>query len=95
MTLRAKERRRRSRESLSCREDCASTGRPEPELRVHETLARLPLEYRRALESKYLKRLTLNEMAEAEEMSVEAIESLLRRARDRFARVYKQMQDQE
>ena len=62
---------------------------------VHEALARLPLEYRRALESKYLRRLTMKEMAESDGLSIEAIESLLRRARDRFARMYKLIQDQE
>ncbi len=61
---------------------------------VHEALARLPLEYRRALESKYLRRLTMKEMAESDGMSIEAIESLLRRARDRFAQVYEQMQNE-
>jgi RNA polymerase sigma factor (sigma-70 family) len=61
---------------------------------VHEALARLPLEYRRALESKYLRRLTMKEMAESDGMSIEAIESLLRRARDRFAQIYELMQNE-
>jgi len=94
-TLRAKEHRRRRHESQPVREDPAPSGESEMDLRVHETLARLPLEYRRALEGKYLRRLTMKEMAEAEGLSIEAIESLLRRARDRFAHVYEQVQDQE
>lgn len=93
MTLRAGDRRRRLRESLPRETDCGPADRCEPDLRVHETLARLPLEYRRALEDKYLHRRTLKEMAEADGGSIEAIESLLRRARDRFARVYKQMRN--
>ena len=52
----------------------------EPDLSVHEALARLPAEYRRVLESKYLRRLTMKEIAEADGSSIEAIESLLRRA---------------
>jgi len=35
----------------------------------------------------------MKEMAEANGGSIEAIESLLRRARDRFASVYEQVQD--
>jgi len=94
MTLEAKERRRRYHEALSQEDIGGGTERQEPDLHVHEALARLPAEYRRALESMYLKRLTMKEMAEAEGLSVEAIESLLRRARDKFARSYEeQMQD--
>jgi len=80
LTLEAKERRRRRYEALH--ENHAPVGGPELGLMVHQTLARLPLEYRRALEGKYLRRLTMKEMAESNGMSIEAIESLLRRARD-------------
>lgn len=94
-TFQAKERRwQRQRGSLLRRAECGPTSRSEPDLGVHEALARLPLEYRRALEAKYLRRRSLKDMAEEEGMSVEAIESLLRRARDRFASVYGQMQDE-
>ncbi len=90
LTVVTKERRRRRHEAR------APESRPAvrdggPDLRVQETLARLPLGYRRVLECKYLKRLTMKEMAESDGMSIEAIESLLRRARDRFARVYEQV----
>lgn len=88
MTLDAKERRRRRYEAQPRGQECVAPDRPEPDLKVHETLARLPAEYRWALECKYLKRLTMKEMAEADGGSIEAIESLLRRARDRFARTY-------
>lgn len=90
LTLQATERRRRRHEAL-CENHAPAAG---PDLMVHEALARLPLEYRRALEGKYLRRLTMKEMAEGDGMSIEAIESLLRRARDRFARIYEAMQNE-
>ncbi len=93
LVLQAKERRRRRHEVLSQEQRGELTEGQQPDLHVHEALARLPADYRRALESKYLKRLTMKEMAEAKGISIEAIESLLRRARDRFAQVYRQVQD--
>ena len=63
----------------------ASTG-------VHEALARLPHRYRKVLEAKYLKGMAMKEIAEIEGATVEAIESLLRRARSRFAQMYEQVQ---
>lgn len=95
MTFRAQERRRRRHESSPNREEQAPSGSREPDLGVHETLARLPVEYRRALEDKYLRRLTMKEMAQTGGLSIEAVESLLRRARDRFASVYEQIRDRE
>jgi RNA polymerase sigma-70 factor, ECF subfamily len=95
LVLQAKERRRKRHEAFSQEERGDQACGREPDLRVHETLARLPAEYRRVLESKYLRRLTMKEIAEADGSSVEAIESLLRRARDRFAQVYGQVQDSE
>jgi len=96
LTLRAKERRRRRHEALRevREENRAPAGNHEPDLMVHEALARLPLEYRRVLENKYLRRLTMKEIAESDSMSIEAIESLLRRARDRFAEVYELMRNE-
>ena len=93
MTLEAKERRRRRYEALSEGASGDWVQRQEPDLHVHEALARLPADYRRALESKYLRRLTMKQMAQAKGISIEALESLLRRARDRFAQVYEQVQD--
>ena len=87
----AKERRRRRHEVMP---RPADAGPPRPDMLVHEVLARLPFEYRRVLEDKYLKHLTLKEMAEIDGRSIEAIESLLRRARDRFAPIYKSMQSE-
>ncbi len=94
LTLEAKEQRRWRYESMSQKQGEGPASRNGLDLRVHEALARLPFEYRRALEHKYLRRLTMKEMAESDGMSIEAIESLLRRARDRFASVYEQMQDE-
>jgi RNA polymerase sigma factor (sigma-70 family) len=94
LALYTREQRRRRHEALQ-QEERGPTDDHEPDLRVHEALARLPLEYRRALESKYLWRLTMKEMAESDGMTIEAIESLLRRARDRFAEVYESMQNAE
>jgi RNA polymerase sigma-70 factor (ECF subfamily) len=93
LLLEAKERRRRRHETLSQEDSGDPAGGHEPDLHVHEALARLPADYRRALEGKYLKRLTMKEMAQRKGISIEAIESLLRRARDRFAQVYQQVQD--
>jgi RNA polymerase sigma-70 factor (ECF subfamily) len=90
LSIEAKERRRRRHEAQS--PGGGGTARDAgPDLHVQETLARLPAGYRRVLECKYLKRLTMKEMAESDGMSIEAIESLLRRARDRFAQVYEQI----
>jgi RNA polymerase sigma factor (sigma-70 family) len=94
LTVEANERRRRWHEAREREERRASTGGSEPDLMVHEALARLPLEYRRALEDKYLRRLTMREMAESDGLSIEAMESLLRRARDRFAQIYEQRQSE-
>jgi RNA polymerase sigma-70 factor (ECF subfamily) len=93
MTVEAAERRRRRYEASSAAgpETAPAEG---PDLRVHEALARLPSSYRRVLESKYLKRLSMKEIAESDGVSVEAIESLLRRARDRFAQLYRFIQDE-
>ena len=93
LVLQAKERRRRRCETSVQEQGGAPAESRTPELRVHEALARLPAEYRRALESKYLKQLSMKQMAEARGLSIEAVESLLRRARDRFAQVYKQVQN--
>jgi len=94
LTLNVKERRRQRHEGLARDESHATTDNHEPDLMVHEALAHMPLEYRRVLESKYLRRRTMKEMAESDGMSVEAIESLLRRARDRFAEVYELMRNE-
>lgn len=63
-----------------------------PQIFVYEALAQLPVHYRSVLEAKYLKGLTVNQIAEANHSTPKAVESLLGRARDKFAQVYRQMQ---
>jgi RNA polymerase sigma-70 factor (ECF subfamily) len=94
LTLVTKEQRRRRHESVPRSPSGASGTHMGPDTVVHEVLARLPLEYRCALEDKYLKRLTMREMAESRGRTVEAIESLLRRARDRFAPLYESVRNE-
>lgn len=94
MTLRAREHRRSRHERVPWESD-TTTKRNGADVLVHETLARLPCGYRRALEDKYLRQLTMKEMAQTNGGSIEAIESLLRRARDRFACIYERMQNEE
>jgi RNA polymerase sigma-70 factor (ECF subfamily) len=90
MTAAAREQRRKRHEAA------ASQGRGQErakrDLGVHEALARLPHRYRKVLEAKYLKGMAVKEIAEVEGATVEAMESLLRRARSRFAQVYEQVQ---
>ncbi len=91
LSLAAREARRR-RHERSAVEDKPGVSREEgDESRVHEALARLPHHYRSVLDAKYLRRQMLNEIAMAEGQSVEAIESLLRRAREKFAQVFEEM----
>ncbi len=92
MTIRDSEQRRKLHEENSVKENPEMVTVEDFDLRVHETLARLPFRYRFVLEAKYLKGLTMTEIASKDGASIEAIESLLRRARAGFARVYEQIQ---
>lgn len=83
------QRRKRHEASSLISRDEAVTPR-DSDLQVHEVLARLPSHYRTVLDAKYLRGLSVNEIAENSRASVEAIESLLRRARARFASEYKE-----
>jgi RNA polymerase sigma-70 factor (ECF subfamily) len=58
---------------------------------VHEALAILPVHYRLVLEAKYLRGQTVRQIAESKDTTVKATESLLARARGKFAQVYKQI----
>ncbi len=60
---------------------------------VYEVLAKLSPHYRAVLEEKYLKRKKVDEIAQANNSTPKAVESLLARARDKFAEVSKQMKD--
>ncbi len=90
--IRTSEQRRKRHEESSAKGAPAETVTQEgPDLRVHEALARLPRRYRVVLEAKYIQGLSMKEIAADNGASIEAIESLLRRARAVFARVYEQM----
>ncbi len=91
MAIRNGEQRRKRHEESSAKGNPESVTRGNPDLRVHEALARLPWQYRIVLEAKYLRGLSMKEIAAGNGASIEAIESQLRRARAGFARVYKQM----
>ena len=91
MTMRNGEQRRKRHEESSAEGSSEAVTPAEPDLRVHEALARLPSHYRIVLDEKYLKGLSMNEIAAKNGASIEAIESLLRRARAGFAREYEQI----
>ena len=91
MAIRASEQRRRRHEESSANGGSEAVTRPDPDLRVHEALARLPSHYRTVLEAKYLRGLSVKEIAANGGASIEAIESLLRRARAGFARAYEEI----
>ena len=91
LAIRTGEQRRKRHEESSAK-GCSETVTPgDPDLRVHEALARLPSHYRIVLDEKYLRGLSMNEIAANNGASVEAIESLLRRARAGFACEYEQI----
>ena len=92
MAIQTSEQRRKRHEESSANRKSETLERKEPDLRVHETLAKLPSHYRIVLEDKYLRGLSMNKIAANSGSSIEAIESLLRRARTGFARVYEQIQ---
>ena len=94
VTLTNEQRRKRHEESSS-KGISEKVTQGEFDLRVHEALARLPSHYRIVLDEKYLRGLSMNEIAANNGASVEAIESLLRRARASFAREYEQLRNLE
>ncbi len=91
MAIRTSEQRRKRHEESSAKGNPETVTQEGPDLRVHEALARLPWHYRVVLEAKYLRGLSMKEIAADNGASIEAIESLLRRARSGFARVYEKM----
>jgi len=93
MVIRTSEQRRKYHEESCANGSSEAVKRADPDLRVHEALARLPSHYRVVLEAKYLRGLSMKGIAANSGASVEAIESLLRRAS--FARVYEQMRTME
>jgi len=93
MKLESKEQRRKRYETEFSTESSERENRRSEELLVYEALARLPVRCRLVLEAKYLEGLTVKEIAETEGRTVKATESLLSRAREKFAQVYKRMRD--
>ncbi len=91
MTTRAGEQRRKKLEESFANGKSYEVTQQVSDLRVYEALARLPSHYRIVLDAKYLKGLSMNEIAANSGSSIEAIESLLRRARAGFAREYEQI----
>ena len=95
MAIRAGEQRRKLYEQSTAKWRSAAVTPGDYDLRVHEALARLPSHYRIVLDEKYLRGLSMNEIAANNGASVEAIESLLRRARAGFAREFEQIRSLE
>jgi len=93
MKVESKELRRRRYETQFSTESSERQNGHSQQVLVYEALARLPAQYRLVLEAKYLEGLTVNEIAETQGRTVKATESLLSRAREKFAQVYKQIRD--
>ncbi len=91
MAIQAGEQRRKRHEASSAESSADTIPPRDSDLQVHEALARLPSHYRTVLDAKYLRGLSVNEIALNSRASVEAIESLLRRARANFAREYEEI----
>ena len=95
LAIRTSEQRRKRHEESSANGGPEPVAQPDPDLRVHEALARLPSHYRMVLEAKYLRGLSMKEIAADGGASIEAIESLLRRARAGFAQAYDEIRASE
>jgi RNA polymerase sigma-70 factor (ECF subfamily) len=93
MKLQLKERTRKRYERELSTESSEGTKGGSEEVLVYEALARLPGQYRKVLEAKYLQGLTVNEIAESQGRTAKATESLLSRAREKFGEVYEKMQE--
>ena len=91
MAIRSRQQRRKLHEESSAMRTHEAVTPRDSDLRVHEALARLPSHYRSVLEAKYLRGMSMNQIAVDTSASVEAIESLLRRARAGFAREYEKI----
>lgn len=91
MAILTNEQRRKRHEESSAKRSYDEVTREVPDLKVYEALARLPSHYRIVLDAKYLRGLSMNEIAANSGSSIEAIESLRRRARAGFAREYEQI----
>ncbi len=93
MKLRSKELRQTGHKKQLLEKTSGSEKANSDHLLVHKVLGELSLRYRMVLEEKYLRGLTVKQIAEANSSTPKAIESLLARARDRFEEIYVRMQD--
>jgi len=85
----AAETRRRGRENRYAQQKPETTLRDSLSLPpVDEALAHLPSHYRSVLEAKYMSDQTVKQIADTNQISEHAAESLLRRAKDKFAQIY-------
>lgn len=91
--FKAKEARRKSHEQKFSKLKTETPQHSDKDMQVYETLAKLSGHYRQVLEAKYMQKLTVNDIADAWDKTPKAIESLLVRAREKFAQVYKRMHD--
>jgi len=89
--FKTKEARRKLHEQKSSENKSTAMVREDNDLRVYETLAKLPVHYRSVLEAKYFEKLTVNEIAESLDKTPKAVESLLGRARQRFSVIYSEL----
>ena len=90
LKLRTAEARRKGRETRYAEDRPPETvGPPNHVPAIHETLARLSVTYRRVLEGKYLHGYTVRQIADQQGLTEDAAESLLRRARQKFAQIHK------
>ena len=93
MKLRSEEIRHRGHKKKLLEKTSGSEKVNNDHLLVHKVLAELPVRYRSVLEEKYLRGLTVIQIAEANSSTSKAVESLLARARDKFEEIYMRMQD--
>jgi len=79
----------------ACLESLAEPAKYSQNLLVLETLAHLPSHYSMIIEVKYMDKKTMCEIAQAQNTTETAVESMLMRAKDKFRQVYLQLQKQE
>jgi RNA polymerase sigma-70 factor (ECF subfamily) len=84
--------RRQARENRYAQQQPGTTFRDSLDpLPVDETLAHLPSHYRSVLEAKYMSGQSVKQIAQANQISEHAAESLLRRAKSKFTQIYTQL----
>jgi len=79
----------------ACFESLAEPAKCSSNLLVLETLAHLPAHYSMIIEAKYLDKKTINQIAQAQNTTEMAAESMLTRAKEKFRQVYIQLKKQE